>query len=88
MPLIGGILNLTPDSFSDGGQWFLRENDHSSNGVKTAVEKILDRAQEMLGQGADFVDIGGESSRPGGDEIAVKEELRRVLPVLSKLLGT
>ena len=71
--LLMGILNVTPDSFSDGGNHFTRE---------MAVEHGLKLAQE----GADIIDIGGESSRPGSDPISAEEELRRVIPVLEELV--
>ena len=67
-----GILNVTPDSFSDGGQWV---------DVDAAVERALD----MIEQGAEIIDIGGESSRPGAVDVPPDEELLRVLPVLQKL---
>lgn len=72
--LVMGVLNLTPDSFSDGGL-------HFDTGA--AVE----RASEMERQGADIVDIGAESTRPGSEGISAEEELRRILPVLTKLQG-
>jgi len=70
--LIMGILNLTPDSFSDGGLYF---------DTKSAVS----HAKKMVQDGADIIDIGGESSRPGSTPLTEQEELKRVLPVLSKL---
>jgi len=72
-PLIMGILNVTPDSFSDGGQFF-------------DVEKAVVHAKQMAADGADIIDIGGESSRPGSDPVSEEEELRRVLPVVERLL--
>ena len=71
-PLIMGVLNVTPDSFSDGGL-FLEEGE------------ALDRALEMVGQGADIIDVGGESTRPGAEAVDVADELRRVVPVIEKL---
>ena len=71
-PLIMGILNVTPDSFSDGGQF---------NSVGAAVKQ----AQRMLMEGADIIDIGGESTRPGAPEVSESEELDRVLPVIEIL---
>jgi len=68
-PLLMGILNVTPDSFYDGGRYFDR---------KHAVE----RAVEMANEGADVIDVGGESSRPGADTLTEKEELKRVIPVI------
>ena len=69
-----GILNVTPDSFSDGGR-FLRLDD------------ALRRAEEMVAEGADLIDIGGESSRPGAAPVALDEELDRVIPVVETLAG-
>ncbi|UFS69688.1 dihydropteroate synthase [Geomonas sp. RF6] len=73
-PLIMGILNVTPDSFSDGNRYF-------STGV--AVERAL----QMVEEGADIIDIGGESTRPGAPEVSEAEELSRVLPVVQALSG-
>jgi dihydropteroate synthase len=70
--LVMGILNVTPDSFSDGGLW-------------TEPAAAVERALEMVEHGADVIDIGGESTRPGAEEVPAAEELRRVLPVLEKL---
>ena len=70
--IIMGILNVTPDSFSDGGQW-------------SVLEKAVDHALEMVRQGADVIDIGGESTRPGAKEIEIPEELGRVIPVIERL---
>jgi len=69
---IMGILNVTPDSFSDGGLYFNKER---------AVEHAL-RIEE---EGADIIDVGGESTRPGSEPVAVKEELRRVIPVIEEI---
>ncbi len=71
-PLIMGILNVTPDSFSDGGKYFTKE---------LAVKYAL----EMIEEGADIIDIGGESSRPGSLPVPEEEELRRVVPVVEEL---
>jgi dihydropteroate synthase len=71
-PLVMGILNITPDSFSDGGAFF-------------DTQKAVDHALFMAQAGADIVDLGGESSRPGSEPISVDEELQRVLPVLEKI---
>ena len=73
--LVMGVLNVTPDSFSDGGQF---------NDPKIAT----DHALQMIADGADIIDIGGESTRPGSDRISVQEELDRVLPVISALADT
>lgn len=70
--LIMGILNVTPDSFSDGGKY---------NHLELAVK----RAQEMVEQGADIIDIGGESTRPGFEVVPVEEELERVIPVIKAI---
>ena len=69
---IMGILNVTPDSFSDGGEFI-------------NTDKALKRAEEMLKQGADFIDIGGESTRPGAKKVSLNEELKRVIPVIEKI---
>ena len=71
-PLVMGVLNITPDSFSDGGHF-------------TDLAYALDHAEAMLAQGADVLDIGGESSRPGARSLPVREELSRVMPVLYAL---
>ena len=71
-PKIMGILNVTPDSFSDGGKYFSKD---------IAVEQAL----KMIEDGADIIDIGGESSRPGSDPVSVDEELNRTIPVIEKL---
>src|ERR1700741_2483424 len=70
--LIMGILNVTPDSFSDGGQFF-------------SLDKALAHAEQMIAEGADIVDVGGESTRPGGEPISVEEEINRVVPVIEAL---
>ncbi|MBU5287879.1 dihydropteroate synthase [Paraclostridium bifermentans] len=69
---IMGILNVTPDSFSDGGSY-------------TSIEKALNHAKEMIDSGADIIDLGGESTRPGHQIVDAEEELRRVLPVVEEL---
>lgn len=71
-----GILNITPDSFSDGGKYF----DASLN-----LDSVIRDAGQMVKDGADFLDVGGESTRPGAEEISVDEELQRVIPVIEKL---
>ncbi|QEK11028.1 dihydropteroate synthase [Crassaminicella thermophila] len=70
---IMGILNVTPDSFSDGGKFI-------------HLDKAILHAKEMAAQGADIIDIGGESTRPGHQEISVEEEIKRVLPVVERLV--
>ncbi len=67
-----GVLNVTPDSFSDGGRWF----DH---------EVAVAHGRQMVAEGADIVDVGGESTRPGAHPVAEDEELRRVVPVVAAL---
>jgi dihydropteroate synthase len=69
-----GILNVTPDSFSDGGAYF-------------SLERAVDHADEMAEAGADLIDIGGESTRPGARPVSLDEELRRVIPIVEKLAG-
>lgn len=69
-----GVVNVTPDSFSDGGRWFDTE---------VAVKRGLD----LVAQGADLVDVGGESTRPGAPRVDEREELRRVIPVVRGLAG-
>ncbi len=71
-PLIMGILNITPDSFSDGG-------DH------IAVETAVAHARHMVAEGADIIDVGGESTRPGAEYVTEEEEMTRVLPVIRAL---
>src|ERR1017187_9308426 len=70
--LVMGIVNVTPDSFSDGGRFF-------------EAEAAVAHALELVAQGAEILDIGGESTRPGAEPVAEAEELRRVIPVLEKL---
>lgn len=70
--LVMGVVNVTPDSFSDGGEWF---------GADAAIAHGL----QLAGQGADIVDVGGESTRPGAQRIAQDEELRRIGPVVTAL---
>jgi dihydropteroate synthase len=73
-PLIMGVLNVTPDSFSDGGRYL-------------DPEQALDHALEMEAEGADIIDLGGESTRPGATPISPEVELARILPVLRRLQG-
>jgi dihydropteroate synthase len=70
--LIMGVLNITPDSFSDGGKFF-------------TADKAIDQGLRMVAEGADIIDVGGESTRPGAEPVAAEEELRRVIPVIEKL---
>jgi len=71
-PLIMGILNLTPDSFSDGGRY-------------NSPDAAIQRAQNMIDQGADIIDIGGESTRPGAEPVSAEQEIARILPVIRVL---
>jgi dihydropteroate synthase len=73
--LVMGILNVTPDSFSDGGKF-------------AALEFALSHAEQMIRDGVDIIDVGGESTRPGAPVVPLEEELRRVLPVLYALRDT
>jgi len=67
--LIMGIVNVTPDSFSDGGRFY-------------DVEKAVEHAKRLVAEGADIIDIGGESTRPGAEQVLLDEELRRVIPAV------
>ena len=71
-PLVMGVLNVTPDSFSDGGRYL-------------DPDRALERGLEMVAEGADLVDVGGESSRPGPEPVSAAEESRRVVPVIDAL---
>jgi dihydropteroate synthase len=71
-PLVMGILNVTPDSFSDGGRY-------------QALEFAVERAEQMIKDGVDIIDIGGESTRPGSPSVPADEELRRVMPAVYAL---
>jgi dihydropteroate synthase len=73
--LIMGILNVTPDSFSDGGQFL-------------TLDDALARAEQMIAEGADIIDVGGESTRPGGEPVSIDEEIERVVPVIEVLAKT
>ncbi len=73
-PLVMGVLNVTPDSFSDGGEY-------------TTVEAALDHARVLQIAGADIIDIGGESTRPGAERVSVEEEQRRVIPVIQAIVA-
>lgn len=73
-PLIMGIVNVTPDSFSDGGR-------------HVSAAAAIEHAIQLLEEGADILDVGGESSRPGAEPVSVDQELRRVMPVVEALQG-
>ncbi|OHB35743.1 MAG: dihydropteroate synthase [Planctomycetes bacterium GWA2_40_7] len=70
--LVAGVLNVTPDSFHDGGKY-------------NNIENALNRAREMIEDGADIIDIGGESTRPGSSYVSADEEIRRVIPIIKEL---
>ena len=72
--LLMGILNVTPDSFSDGGQFF-------------GVDNAMAHAEQMITEGADIIDVGGESTRPGGEPVSALEEIKRVVPVIESLVA-
>ncbi|CAI9404971.1 Dihydropteroate synthase [Aestuariimicrobium sp. T2.26MG-19.2B] len=72
--LVMGILNVTPDSFSDGGRW-------------ASAARAVEHARAMVDDGADLIDVGGESTRPGSTRPSVDEELRRVVPVVEAIAG-
>ncbi|MDF1582500.1 MAG: dihydropteroate synthase [Methyloprofundus sp.] len=71
-PLIMGILNVTPDSFSDGGHY-------------TDTTSALEQARQMLEQGVDIIDVGGESTRPGAEPVSAEEQIQRVVPVIKAI---
>lgn len=73
--LVMGVLNVTPDSFSDGGQFF-------------AFERAIEQAEQMIAEGADIIDVGGESTRPGSEFVSEAEESRRVIPVIERLASS
>ena len=73
--LLMGILNITPDSFSDGGKFF-------------SLETAMQQAKKLAGEGADIIDVGAESTRPGHTPVAAEEELARIEPILGKLTGS
>ena len=70
--IIMGILNVTPDSFSDGGEY-------------VDIDQAITQAKKMVEEGADIIDIGGESTRPGSTEVGADDEIKRVLPVVKRL---
>ncbi len=71
-PHVMGVLNITPDSFSDGGRY-------------TSLENSIEQARNMVAQGASIIDVGGESTRPGAQEVNEQQELDRVIPVIEKI---
>ncbi len=73
-PIVMGVINVTPDSFSDGGRWL-------------DPEAAIAHGRRLVAEGAEILDVGGESTRPGADPVDAAEELRRVLPVLEGLAG-
>ncbi|UJP04646.1 MAG: dihydropteroate synthase [Nitrosomonas sp.] len=73
-PLIMGVINVTPDSFSDGG-------------VYRSAQQAIIHGKKLIDEGADILDIGGESTRPGSEPVSIEEELKRVMPVLEALVG-
>ena len=70
--LVMGVLNVTPDSFSDGGKFF-------------SLDAAIERAGQMIREGADLLDVGGESTRPGATPVSAEEEIRRVVPIIKQL---
>jgi len=74
-PLIMGILNATPDSFSDGGQF-------------NNIDAAINHGKRMIDEGADIIDIGGESTRPGSERVSVKDQLDRVVPIINAISET
>src|SRR4051812_27352829 len=73
--LVMGIVNVTPDSFSDGGHFY-------------SLEQALEHAERLIQEGADILDIGGESTRPGSEKVEEQEETRRVVPVIGRLAAS
>ncbi len=71
-PVVMGVLNVTPDSFSDGGNFM-------------DIDTALKHTEQMIRDGADIIDVGGESSRPGADTVSIEEEIDRVLPIIEKI---
>lgn len=76
-PVVMGILNVTPDSFSDAGEFF--------SGNRLSIDKATARASQMVAEGAAIIDVGGESTRPGAKPVSVQEELDRVSPVVERI---
>ena len=72
--LVMGILNVTPDSFADGGKFF-------------TFDQAIERAKEMISEGVDVIDVGGESTRPGAKRVSEQDEIDRVVPVVTELVS-
>ena len=72
VPLVMGILNTTPDSFSDGGKFY-------------KTDFAIQQAKQMILDGVDIIDVGGESTRPGAQDVSLEQELARVIPVITAL---
>lgn len=77
-PKVMAIVNTTPDSFSDGGAF------HDHHG-QVALSRVLERVESLLEEGADIIDVGGESTRPGAEAVSVEQELARVIPVVEAI---
>ncbi len=71
-PIVMGILNITPDSFSDGGKYI-------------SIDAAINRAKQIIKEGAKIIDIGGYSTRPGANVVSLQEELDRVLPIIQQI---
>lgn len=78
-PVVMGILNTTPDSFSDGGRYYTNN--------QLSLDLVIRRAEQMLQQGAKIIDVGGESTRPGAPAVSEQEELDRVIPVVEAIVN-
>ena len=72
-PKLMGILNVTPDSFYDGGKY-------------NRKERAVQRAEQMIAEGAHYIDVGGESTRPGSAPVSLQDELQRVIPIVKELV--
>lgn len=79
-----GIINVTPDSFSGDGLYHVEDHNKASD-IDMLVEKSLSQAEQFIASGADILDIGGESTRPGADVVDIETELKRVLPVIESI---
>lgn len=82
-PSVMGVVNVTPDSFSDGGRY--RSSSPSAKDFRISLDQVLKTAEEMVRQGAVFIDVGGESTRPGAAPVSEQEELERVVPVIEAI---